>query len=122
MNKVELHKSGGFYLVFGDGAFVMHYFFGYKINEGKVGFPLGTYDKVISKLDELNINYCVPSMDVDVNFGRKNRYNEFVNKGKKKFDINYRIDNIVQKLALLSEEDLDSVIDFIDGVVSKYEG
>lgn len=120
MDKVVLNKHGGFYLVFGDASFVIHYFFGYKIKEGEsVGFPLRRYDAIIDKLEELNINYSVPVNNIDKDFGKKNRFDEFVIKGKKKFDIGFRIDQILIKLEKLSEEDIDKVIDFVEGLVDK---
>lgn len=123
MNRVEIRKNGGFYLVFGDDTFIIHYFFGYKIkDDGCIGFPLAAYDKVIGKLDELNINYCVSSNNIEKDFGKKNRYDEFVLKGKKKFDIGFRIDQIVLRLERFSEADIDRVIDFIEEIGSKYEG
>ena len=50
MNSIVLRKSGGFYICFDDDAIVVSYLCNYKINNGKVGFPLNTINKVLDRL------------------------------------------------------------------------
>lgn len=115
MNKsVDLLKNGGFYSVFGDSCYIMLYLFGYKIIDNRVGFPKSAYDKVVNKLDELCINYNDPIEGVNKDFKKKNKYNEFVVKGKNKYSITTRINGIIDKLSSLSESELDSILSYIE--------
>lgn len=119
MNKsVEVLKNGGFYSVFGDSCYIMLYLFGYKIIDNRVGFPKSAYDKVINKLEQLTINYCDPIEGVNKDFKKRNKYNEFVVKGKNKYSITTRINGIIDKLANLSEEELDNILSFIEEKIS----
>lgn len=115
MNKnIEIFKNGGFYSVFGDSAYVMHYLFNYKIIDNRVGFPKSAYDRVINKLEELNINYVDSVNNKNKDFKKKNKYNEFVLKGKKKYNVTFRINSIMEKLDTLSEDKIDEILSFIE--------
>lgn len=115
MNKsVDLLKNGGFYSVFGDSCYIMLYLFGYKIIDNRVGFPKSVYDKVVNKLDELCINYNDPIEGVNKDFKKKNKYSEFVAKGKNKYSITTRINGIIDRLSNLSENELDSILSYIE--------
>lgn len=118
-NSVELLKNGGFYSVFGESCYIMLYLFNYKIKDNRVGFPKSVYDKVINKLESLNINYSDPISGVKKDFKRKNQYNKFVNKGKDKFSIVNRVNNIVDKLDSLSEDKLDNILKYIEGIINE---
>ena len=76
MNNIVLRKSGGFYICFDDDAIVLSYLCNYKINNGKVGFPLNTINKVINILENNCISYIVKENMEDVNkkmYGNKNK-------------------------------------------------
>lgn len=119
MNKnVEILKNGGFYSVFGDSCYIMLYLFGYKIIDNRVGFPKSAYDKVINKLDQLLINYSDPIEGVNKDFKKRNKYNEFVIKGKNKYSITTRINSIIDKLTNLTEDELDNILSFIEEKIS----
>ena len=79
MNSIVLRKSGGFYICFDDDAIVVSYLCNYKINNGKVGFPLNTINKVINILENNSISYIVKENMEDVNkkmYGNKNKYKQ----------------------------------------------
>ena len=44
---VVIRKSGGFYNVFDDDAIIISYLTGYKITDGRCGFPINSLDKVV---------------------------------------------------------------------------
>lgn len=58
---IILYKLGNFYNVIGRDVYIMGYIFNYKIinNNGidKIGFPISNINKVMSRLDNLKINY-----------------------------------------------------------------
>lgn len=118
-NSVELLKNRGFYSVFGESCYIMLYLFNYKIIDNRVGFPKSAYDKVINKLESLNINYSDPISGVKKDFKRKNQYNNFVKKGKDRYSIVNRVNSIISSLSNLSEDKLDNILKYIEGVVNE---
>ena len=116
MSSIVLRKSGGFYVVFGDDSIIFYYLFKYKIVEDKVGFSIKSIDKVLNKLSECKINYKIINSDVNVNFKLKNNYNKYLDLGKKKYSLDYRINSIIDKLELLDEKDIDKIIMFIEDI------
>ena len=56
-------KVGIFYEAYGEDVYLLNNLFNYKIKEmngvKRVGFPVGSYDKVISKLKSFKINYII---------------------------------------------------------------
>lgn len=67
-NYIILIKIGSFYECFDKDAFIINKLFNYKLkrinNSFKLGFPIKTIDKIILKLNELNINYLVVDEEV----------------------------------------------------------
>lgn len=115
MNKsVDLLKNGGFYSVFGDSCYIMLYLFGYKIIDNRVGFPLSAYDKVINKLEELKIDYENKSLDVCKKFKKLNKYNYFLEKGKSKYSLNFRLNKTLLYIEKLEEKEIDEIISYIE--------
>ena len=117
MNNIVLRKSGGFYICFDDDAIVLSYLCNYKINNGKVGFPLNTINKVINILENNCISYIVKENMEDVNkkmYGNKNKYKCYLDKGKKKIDLDYRINKIINKINCMNEEDVNKLLDLIE--------
>lgn len=112
--KIDLKKNGGFYSVYGDDAFILFYFFDYKISDYKVGFPLSAYNKVINKLEENCISYKDELNNVIVDFKRKNKYSYFVAKGKSKYSLKNRVNAIVSKLDALDENKIDEILNYIE--------
>ena len=90
-NYVEIFKNGGFYSVYNNDTYIFYYLFRYKIIDNRVGFPLSAYDKVINKLEELKIDYENKSLDVCKKFKKLNKYNYFLEKGKSKYSLEFRL-------------------------------
>ena len=102
MNNIVLRKSGGFYICFDDDAIVLSYLCNYKINNGKVGFPLNTINKVINILENNCISYIVKENMEDVNkkmYGNKNKYKCYLDK---------------DKINCINEEDVNKLLDLIE--------
>lgn len=113
---VVLRKMGGFYVCFDNDAIVISYLCGYKIKNGRVGFPINTIDKVINILVNNGINYIIKNDDKEDKriFGKKNRYCYFLDKGKRKIDIDYRVDSIIKRINSMKEEDIFKLLDYIE--------
>lgn len=120
-SSVVIRRSGGFYYVFDDDAMIVSYLTNYKISGDKCGFPLNSLSKVTNLLEDNSINYIVKENMEEIeskNFKKNNKYSKILDKGKKKFSIDYRINNIMEKLNELSYDELDELL----GVIEVYTG
>ena len=76
-----IFKQGGFYYnVSGNDALILHKYLGYKLygkNKPRTGFPVGSEQTVLAKIDALHINYYLLNQKGEVIAQRKfedNRY------------------------------------------------
>lgn len=116
-NVVTLRKSGGFYICFDNDAIILSYLCNYKINNGKVGFPIIAINKVVNILDTNCINYIIKNNMENQDkklFGKKNKYNYYLDKGKKQINLDYRVNNIINKIKNMPEEDILKLLDLIE--------
>lgn len=102
---VLLVKIGKFYYVYGKDAFILSYFFNYKLQmvDNKIyscAFPTSSRPKVIAKLENSKINYIIVNrrenyeVEEKEDYKNLNRYNEYYNKAKKELEIKFRIKRI----------------------------
>ena len=108
MSSIKFRKNGGFYSVYGDDTYILYYLFNYRIIDDRVGFPISAYNKVDNVLDSKCINYD------NVSFKKRNKYNKYVELGKKKHSIDYRVKSILDKINSLSEDKIDDILDYIE--------
>lgn len=111
---VVLLKIGTFYECYNNDANIISYLFRYKIKtlssgDKNCGFPLVSYNRVISNLESRNINYIsldkthnYEEMD-KMNYKKKNQYEEISSKANDYLDKVNRIDRI--KVYLLKNDD-----------------
>ena len=119
---VVIRKSGGFYNVFDDDAIIVSYLTNYKIVGGRCGFPINSLNKVTNLLDNNSINYVVRDNMEDIekkNFKKKNKYKIMLEKVKKKFNIDYRINYILNKINELSYDKLCSLLGIIEDYIDE---
>ena len=86
---VRLRLVGKFYQAYEDDAYVIHAIMGYKVSNGKIGFPTSSIGKVQNKLDEYKINYQIIEKDSIIDskdFKNSNKYDKYLNEGIKSFD------------------------------------
>lgn len=117
MECVVIRKTGGFYNVFDDDAIIVSYLTNYKIVGGRCGFPINSLTKVTNLLENSSVSYIVKENMEEVvskNYKKKNNYNKILDNGKKKINIDYRINGILDKLNGLSYESLSSLLDMIE--------
>lgn len=121
-NFVILRKTGKFYNVFDDDAYILYYFFGYKIVNNKTGFPITAYNKVINALEDNYINYEVKAeKNIVKNFKNKNKYSFYLEKGKEKmitYEHNKKIEEGVMEL---TNEEIDKVYEYIRKIINERE-
>ena len=119
---IVIRKSGGFYSVFDDDAIVVNYLTGYKVVNGKLGFPLNSLDKVINLLEDNKINYIVREGMKEVvskNYKKNNKYGKVLDKGKKKYDIDYRVSSIIDKINNLDYDRLCKLLDSVEEYINE---
>ena len=112
MEKVLIRKSGGFYAVYDDDAYILNYFFGYKIKDDRLGFPINSINKVINVLEDNHISYEVDGNIYD--FKNRNKYKKILDLGKRKCSLDYRVNDIISKLDKLEEKDIDKILDYVE--------
>lgn len=115
--KVTIRKIGNFYHVFDEDVYILYYLFHYKIYQGKCGFPKSAYNKVIQKLEECRISYENMIDHESKDFGKKNQYLRFVQKGKKKMEFESRKKNIFEEAKKLSVEELDELLGMMENYI-----
>ena len=103
---IVLVKVGTFYTAYGKDAYIISYIFGYKLNKVQKEniyscvFLENVYNKVISKLENMKINYINVdrrnNYEVDEKSDNKNlnKYDEIFKKAKQYIKLKLEIDNI----------------------------
>ena len=95
---------------------------GYKVVNGRCGFPINSLNKVINILEDNKVNYIVREGLEDTNkknYKKNNRYDTLFVKAKKKYDIDYRIKSIMDRINNLSYDRLCSLLDVIEDYCSE---
>lgn len=116
--EVVLRKIGNFYNVFDEDALILEYLFQYKVINGKVGFPLNAFNKVINTLTINHISYRV--LDDEENskiFKRNNQYSKFLEKALLFHQLENKKINIMEKLSTLSQEQLQEILEKIENII-----
>ena len=119
---VLLMKFGIFYECIDRDAFILHKIMKYRLkrlgNTYKVGFPIGSIDKVIKYLEYYKINYVVINDIVDmVKKFRKNNYNKYL-ENYDDVDIIGRVDSVIKKLENYQENpEFISKLEMIESIL-----
>ena len=119
MNEVKIRKSGTFYNIYDDDAYIIYYLFGYNIRDKRIGFPINSIDKVIKKLNEYKINYDIVCDNISKNFKNANRYNKYKQLGLNKYNRDIYLNEIINTLQNVSEDKLKVIISYIDKVLEE---
>lgn len=86
MSSILIRKVGGFYNVFDDDAIIISYLTGYKVVNGRCGFPINSLNKVVNILEDNKVNFVVREGMEDINkknYKKCNRYDTVFVKAKK---------------------------------------
>lgn len=117
---ISLYKSGKFYNAFGDNAIIIHYLMGYKYVEYKksAGFPEAAYNKVINKLQEEKVSYCVYEKEeiIDSYKGIGKNYQILLKESLKRLEMEQRINRLKERIEDFTVEDLERVIEGLENV------
>lgn len=113
---VKIRKQGKFYVAYEDDSYVINAVMGYKVSNGKIGFPENSLGKVTNALEEYKINYQIIENEKEVSSKKfpKNKYREYLTKGKKNYDSILKINLVVEKIKNLSSVQLEQLIKYIE--------
>ena len=119
---IIIMKNGIFYNVLGKDCYILKNIFNYKVgvfgNTVKVGFPIGSLNKVLDTLDKLKISYIVYEEFVclETHYNSKN-YDLFL---KNNLSINDRIKFICEKLNEIKyDEEIFNVLESVEKICMK---
>lgn len=118
-NILRLCKNDGkFVLAYNDDAYILHSIFNYKlVREGtkdKCGFPSTIIDKIIEKLEELNISYEIyykNTLESIKDYKKKNKYEKHLKDALIQVEIDKKIDLIKYKLSRLPLENVNKQLE-----------
>jgi len=124
-NCIKLYRNDGkFVYAYNEDAYIIHSIFNYKLlregNKDKCGFPYTVMDKVIEKLEELNISYEIYYKNVrekDKDYKRKNSYCLYYEDSLLQVEIDKKIDLIKYKLERLDKKELNKKIENILNII-----
>lgn len=108
---IIFRKAGNFYSVFDDDAIILHSLFGYKVKDNRAGFPINSIDKVTDKLKELHVDYKLD--DAIINF-EDNKYESILVDSQNKMALDYKINEIMEKIETSDYNTLNKLIEVID--------
>lgn len=113
---VVLMKVGIFYEAYGEDVYILNNLFNYKIKEvngvKRVGFPMCSYDRVISKFKSFKINYVI--IDDDEVIRKKFNFNNYDRYVPLDLSLEDRINKVYDRLRVL--KDNAKIIDVLDKV------
>ena len=130
---IVLVKIGKFYYCYGKDAYIISYFFGYKLNlvENTIyscGFPSQSLSKVIAKLENKKINYIIVDrrnnyeVEERENYKNLNSYDIYFRKAKEKIGTKLRIQKINNYLLGNSENNrIKEVLMLIERILQTYK-
>ena len=114
---LQLYKIGNFYNIYGDGAIILNYLFGYKILiDGKVGFPESALIKVINTIEDKKIDYQIINKEKDLikKYGNFNNYNKVLKQALEYRNIKSRVERIQE---LINNVNDITILERIIGVI-----
>ena len=119
---IIIMKNGIFYNVLGKDCYILKNIFNYKVgvfgNTVKVGFPIGSLNKVLDTLDKLKISYLVYENDVSlITYYNSENYDLFL---KNNLSINDRIKFINERLNEIKyDEEIFMVLESVEKICMK---
>ena len=120
-NYLLIMKEGIFYKTFYDDALIIWYLFDYKYIKNMVSFGTTPYDKVILKLNKLDISYLVIGQEKETLKVTKDdeNYISYQKLAKKNYEKIHKTEELIKKLTKVLEVNPNSY-QAIDNLLEKY--
>jgi len=118
---VKLRKQGKFYNAYEDDAYVVNAVLGYKVGNGRVGFPVNAIGKVVSELEDHKINYVVIEQDVEVDKAvfPFNNYNKYFKIGTESVEKAKNYEKLILRIKDLSSDKVDKIINYVNEIIDE---
>lgn len=118
---IKLRKQGKFYSAFEEDAFVIHSILGYKIVNGRIGFPENSLGKVTNELNNYKVDYVVIVKDEEVEKKHfpNNNYNKYLKDGINRHQKNLDEEQIISKIKSLPSEKIEKIYKYIEEVINE---
>ena len=121
-NYINLRKIGGFYQCFDEDAYLLFYLFGYKVNNGRAGFPISSINKVINALEDKQIDYIVMKSNDDKNimeYKRKNNYSHYIELSREAYNLELKKQSIEDKIRSMPFSEIEKLYKVIEDFVNE---
>ncbi len=110
-----------FYASFEDDAYVIHAILGYKIVNGRIGFPENSIGRVTNQLNDCKVDYAVIVRDEEIEKKHfpSNNYNKYLRDGINRHNKSLNEEQLISKIKNLSEEKINKIYDYINKVIDE---
>ena len=114
LDYILLFKRGNFYYCYKEDAYIIHYFFDYKLKNDMVAFSIEALDKVLKILDKNDLAYIIyDSIILDKTYGDSEKFSYFYNLSLDLIGRETVIKNINDKLKYYTLEELLKLVSTI---------
>lgn len=114
---VKLYRINGIFCnAHEQDAWILAHIFGFKVINGRVGFPNTKLEKVRQELEDMKINYAIIYPDgeaIEKNYGKRNSYDFHLKDARNYMDFVDSIDYINRKLKNSSLDDIKKIVELI---------
>ena len=123
-NYIILFKCGNFYISLNDDANVMNNIFNHKIVDNgsfmKTGFPISSLNKIITELEDKQINYLIIDNEIihKMKF-KNNNYNNYLTCNN--YNLNFNRINLINKILKnnISNSNINDILNKIERIICK---
>lgn len=123
-NYIILFKCGNFYISINDDANIMNNILNHKIIDNgsfiKTGFPISSLNKIITELENEQINYLIIDNEIihKMKF-KNNNYNNYLTCNN--YNLNFNRINLINKILKdsITNNDINNTLDKIERIVCK---
>lgn len=123
-NYIILFKCGNFYISLNDDANVMNNIFNHKIVDNgsfiKTGFPISSLNKIITELEDKQINYLI--IDKEIISKNKFKNNNYINYLEdNNHSLNFNRINLINKILKnnISNSNINDILNKIERIICK---
>jgi len=94
---------------------------GYKVSNGKVGFPINSLGKVEVRFEEAKVDYVIieKKKENEVHKYPQNRYMKYLEMGKKSAEIKLKEEELLEKIEGLSKDQMDRIMEYVLQVINE---
>lgn len=105
-----LFKSGTFYKCYYEDAYIMNYLFNYKIVDGKLGFPIQSFNKIENRLKLYNVGFItIDNTNIEEHILKENNYEKLLEIAKIKYEKVMKKEELLEEIKFGLENDVNDI-------------